>query len=71
MEILSVGKLPSEKEYTTTCGSCHTRFKFKRGEASYHSDQRDGDYLLIRCPLAGCGKNATVQVNQGLSYGSY
>lgn len=33
MEILSEGKLPSERKYTGTCGNCHTRVRFTQGEA--------------------------------------
>jgi hypothetical protein len=60
MEILHKGELPSEKQYTARCTSCRTQFRFKKGEAQYHCDPRDGDYLSIRCPLPGCTNTVTV-----------
>lgn len=68
VEIIETGKLPGEKEYTTTCHSCKTKFKFKRKEAAYKSgDQRDGSYLQINCPLHGCNNVCMVSENQGSS----
>jgi len=60
VEIIRKGQLPSEKVYEASCGHCHTRFRFKQGEADYNSDPRDGDYLSIRCPLDGCGHLVTM-----------
>jgi hypothetical protein len=68
MEIIKQGQIPSEKEYTVSCSHCHTMFKFKQGEASYQGDQRDGDYLVVSCPLPGCGRTVTKAVS---SYSPY
>lgn len=56
MKILVVGKLPAEHQYKITCHNCGTVFEFLRKEAEYVTEQRDGDYLIVTCPLEGCGK---------------
>lgn len=57
MEIIKKGELPAEKLYTLTCRYCSTEFRFKQGEAKRISDQRDGNYLSINCPL--CHRQCT------------
>jgi endogenous inhibitor of DNA gyrase (YacG/DUF329 family) len=54
MEIIKRGTLPSERQYSGTCSTCGTQVKFKEGEARFHSDQRDGDFITVDCPV--CGK---------------
>lgn len=56
MKIIKEGKLPEKKTYKTSCSNCGTEFEFKQEEAEFVSDQRDGDYLKIHCPLPGCAK---------------
>ncbi len=51
MKIISKGRKPEEKEYRVTCDDCDTVFEFKKREAQYVSDQRDGDALKIKCPV--------------------
>jgi len=51
VEIIKEGKKPSDKSYEAKCRECETTFRFKRSEAGYVSDQRDGDALVIACPL--------------------
>jgi hypothetical protein len=56
MKIIKAGKLPQNQTYKTSCANCKTEFEFEKGEAEFVSDQRDGDYLKVPCPLPGCGK---------------
>lgn len=49
MEILSRGKLPSERKYTGTCGSCGTRVKFSAGEAC--SSGPPDPCFYVPCPV--------------------
>jgi len=51
MEIIRRGSLPEDKQYKSTCNNCDTLFSFTRGEARHIDDQRDGDYLVINCPV--------------------
>lgn len=51
VEIIERGTVPSDKEYDIRCKRCKTLFKFRRSEAEYVADQRDGDALVIECPL--------------------
>lgn len=58
MRITKRGVLPATKVYQFECNHCHTEFECEQGEASYISDQRDGDYLAMACPV--CGRSCTV-----------
>lgn len=51
VEIIKQGQLPGDKIKRCTCRTCSTEFVFKVSEAKYNSDQRDGDFLSIPCPL--------------------
>ena len=55
MDILKRGIPPSERTYIADCRTCKSQIKFKRTEAKLTSDQRDGDYLNIVCPVCGAG----------------
>lgn len=60
MEILQPGVPKSEKQYTVICRECKCQYRFKRSEAQFVPDQRDGDGLKVRCPQHGCGSEAWV-----------
>jgi len=60
MKIIKQGVDPKTHVYRCTCFICETEFEFKKKEAKYNSDQRDGDYLSIDCPT--CKKNCTIDV---------
>lgn len=51
MRIIKEGKLPGKQMYRVTCTNCKTEFEFEQDEATYSSNQRDGDCLQIACPL--------------------
>lgn len=51
IEIIQRGMLPADKVYKSTCRECHSTLQFKRGDARYVSDQRDGDALVVKCPV--------------------
>jgi uncharacterized C2H2 Zn-finger protein len=57
MEVLQRGVDPKDREYTSTCRSCGTVFKYKRREAREVDDWRDGNYLVIKCPT--CARDTT------------
>jgi hypothetical protein len=57
MKIIKQGALPQEKVYKATCGNCSTEYEFTRAEARCSADQRDGDILITKCPLPGCGQD--------------
>jgi DNA-directed RNA polymerase subunit RPC12/RpoP len=66
MEIISMGKDPQKVKYVGTCRTCGTRVKFERREAEYHSDQRDGDYLSVKCPE--CQSEIYASVKTGVAW---
>ena len=57
MEIINRGKLPSERVYTATCTNCGSVLRFTHAEATHHSDQRDGNFVSVKCPV--CHHNVT------------
>jgi RNase P subunit RPR2 len=53
VKITKVGSRPEDKEYRASCRNCKSEVEFRRNEAEYISDQRDGDFLSVRCPICG------------------
>ncbi len=51
MEILRRGKPKAEDTFTAECVQCGTQVRFKRSEATFVPDQRDGDYYTVKCPV--------------------
>jgi hypothetical protein len=51
IKIVRRGELPEEKIYRGTCSYCKTEFTFNGSDGKFRSDQRDGDYYEIDCPL--------------------
>ncbi len=50
VEIIKQGVNPADRLYVAECLYCGTVFSFTAAEAQHVTDQRDGDYLKIRCP---------------------
>jgi endogenous inhibitor of DNA gyrase (YacG/DUF329 family) len=51
MKILKRGKRPEDKVYRAECNNCGTEVEFKYTEAKHTFDQRDGDFLTVKCPV--------------------
>lgn len=51
MKILQRGLMPGEKTYRTVCRSCMSHIEFEQREAEIVRDQRDGDYVTVKCPV--------------------
>jgi hypothetical protein len=49
VEVIKSGRA-KDRPYTATCGPCGCVFKFLESDAVSHWDQRDGNFLEIRCP---------------------
>lgn len=62
MKVLKQGLKPTERWYKGTCYSCGTEVEFQRKEAELVSDQRDGDYVKVKCPT--CNGSITVQASK-------
>lgn len=60
IEIVYRGALPEAKKYEGACKYCRTVITFKREDARYRCDQRDGDYLEVQCPV--CSRPITISV---------
>lgn len=51
MKIIERGTMPGDRDWQATCTHCRTRFEFKQSEGEFHTDQRDGDYVTVKCPV--------------------
>lgn len=62
MDILEQGQLPEDKEYTTTCTYCQTKFKFQAKEAISKTSYRNEDYFSVICPFDRCSRQMYVEI---------
>lgn len=51
MKIISKGIDPKTVSIMATCTNCRTTVEFMPSEAKYTSDQRDGDFYSVICPV--------------------
>lgn len=63
MKIIERGTDPQSTPIRATCNHCKTVFEFHPIEAEYTSDQRDGNFYLIGCPV--CKHTVTKDINRG------
>ncbi len=62
VEVLRKGDRPEDRVYTGTCIQCRSLLRFKRSEARFVSDQRDGDAVVVECPV--CKKDLWVSADR-------
>lgn len=62
MKIISRGTIHEQVPHQSMCRHCYTVFEWMTPEARCHSDQRDGDYYSIPCPV--CSREVTKQVRR-------
>lgn len=60
MRIIKQGQKPEDILHTLICHKCKCEFEFKQIEAKMNYDQRDGNFLSIRCPC--CNEYLTKSV---------
>ena len=53
IQVLKVGVLPTEVKYHFVCYNCKTEFIATRGDGRFAYDQRDGDFVSVKCPTCG------------------
>ncbi len=51
MKIINRGSDPLAAPIRSTCTRCYTEIEFLPSEAKHVSDQRDGDFYQIKCPV--------------------
>lgn len=51
MKIISEGVNPTLQPIRASCNRCRTEIEFLPFEAKYVSDQRDGDFYQVKCPV--------------------
>ena len=57
MKIIKQGSLPEDRPYRSVCRRCNAEFEFLEKEGEVVFDQRDGNFVKIKCPC--CGENCT------------
>lgn len=60
MKILKPGRI--EVEHRGQCGTCKCKVQFEHREGEVMSDQRDGDYIRVKCPTRKCPDYINVQL---------
>jgi hypothetical protein len=60
MKIINRGTPPETKPMRMECNHCKTVVELLPPEARYVSDQRDGDYYSLKCPV--CAREMTKAV---------
>lgn len=51
MKLLQRGIPPQETKAEFRCLHCKSLYEAKRSEGTYHSDQREGDYVSFTCQV--------------------
>lgn len=51
IEIIEHGTLPGDKVYEAKCFGCKSKLRFHQRDGTLVSDQRDGDFVQITCPV--------------------
>ena len=51
MRIIERGEIPSERVHEVRCSNCYSKIEFQEHEAKKTYDQRDGNYMIIECPV--------------------
>lgn len=51
MKIISRGVIPSEYVYNFACQLCKSILQCEQGEMEHHSDQREGEWWTVDCPV--------------------
>lgn len=55
LKIIQQGRLPAQREWVGTCGSCKTVVEYLQEDAvSSGVCQREGAWSNVNCPLDGC-----------------
>lgn len=58
MKIIRMGKPHGDEKFKATCNGCNTKVEFLKSEAKYVTDQSDGDYYEVQCPV--CPRRITL-----------
>jgi RNase P subunit RPR2 len=63
IKVIRRGHLPQNDQFDATCRKCHSEIQFLRSDGRFTSDQRDGDFLTVDCPV--CGDPIHVDAKKG------
>lgn len=51
IEVIRRGHLPENDQFEAECCKCKSQLRFLRSDARHTSDQRDGDFVTVTCPV--------------------
>lgn len=63
IEVIRRGHLPENDQFDVQCTHCKSDLRFQRKDGRFTSDQRDGDFLTIDCPV--CNHAVHVAADKG------
>jgi DNA-directed RNA polymerase subunit RPC12/RpoP len=55
IEVIRQGKKPGDRLCRGICNNCGTEVKHLVSDGKYQSCQRDGEWVVVKCPT--CGKD--------------
>jgi len=67
IRIIKAGEVIENRKYEVVCQICRSVLGFDYKDATYKFDQRDGDYLVITCPV--CRYKVCTGVNSHIQSG--
>lgn len=53
IEVIKVGTVPENRRVVGTCSNCHSALRWQAKDGVDKSDQREGDYNEVTCPVCG------------------
>jgi hypothetical protein len=65
VKIIHRGEDPATQPVLAQCSRCGTQIEFMPSEAQFVSDQRDGDFYRIGCPICNHEITANAQRYNG------
>lgn len=53
IEVIKKGIKPEDRKVEGTCGNCKSEMRWVAKDGTHQSDQRDGDWNTVKCPVCG------------------
>jgi hypothetical protein len=61
MKLIKPG-FPLGKEIVAKCNNCKCEFSFHEREGRFEHSPRNENYIVIKCPQGGCGREVWIEV---------
>lgn len=54
IQVIKQGILPENRKFKGSCNNCKCEIICSYNDGKYSNSQRDGSYLIVKCPTTGC-----------------